>query len=112
MCRKSFVWAVGLCLMMSFPKIHAGKKLSLMDITRGEFRSEVMQAVCPLADGETYGQMSSDGKRVESYSFRTGQRVAVLFDAAKRMLIGEIATINNGNLNVGAFLMANAMMVA
>jgi len=41
-----------------------------------------MQAVRPLADGETYGQMSADGKRVESYSFRTGQRVAVLFDVA------------------------------
>lgn len=82
MCRKSIVWAVGLCLMMSSSKIHAGEKLSLKDITRGEFRSEVMRAVCPLADGETYGQMSSDGKRVESYSFRTGQRVAVLFDAA------------------------------
>ena len=80
--RNSFVWAVGLCLMMSFSKIHAGEKLSLKDITRGEFRSEVMQAVRPLADGETYGQMTPDGKRVESYSFRTGQRVAVLFDAA------------------------------
>ena len=80
--RKSFVWAVGLCLMMSFSKIHAGEKLSLKVITRGEFRSEVMQAVRPLADGETYGQMTPDGKRVESYSFRTGQRVAVLFDAA------------------------------
>ena len=82
MYRNSFVWAVGLCLMLSFHGIHAGEKLSLKDITRGEFRSEEMQAVCPLADGETYGQMSSDGKRVESYSFRTGQRVAVLFDVA------------------------------
>ena len=60
----------------------AGEKLSLKAITSGEFRSEVMQAVRPLADGETYGQMSADGKRVESYSFRTGQRVAVLFDVA------------------------------
>ncbi len=82
MYRNSFVWAVGLCLMLSFHGIHAGEKLSLKDITRGEFRSEEMQAVCPLADGETYGQMSSDGKRVESYSFLTGQRVAVLFDVA------------------------------
>ena len=82
MYRNSFVWAVGLCLMLSFHGIHAGEKLSLKDITRGEFRSEEMQAVCPLADGETYGQMSSDSKRVESYSFRTGQRVAVLFDVA------------------------------
>ena len=66
--------------MMSFTGMHAGEKLSLKEMTRGAFRSEVMQAVRPLADGETYGQMSADGKRVESYSFRTGQRVAVLFD--------------------------------
>ena len=66
--------------MMSVSGMHAGEKLSLKEMTRGAFRSEVMQAVRPLADGETYGQMSADGKRVESYSFRTGQQVAVLFD--------------------------------
>ena len=68
--------------MMSVSGMHAGEKLSLKEMTRGAFRSEVMQAVRPLADGETYGQMSADGKRVESYSFRTGQQVAVLFDVA------------------------------
>ena len=68
--------------MVSFSGMRAGEKLSLKAITRGEFRSEMMQAVRPLADGETYGQMSADGKRVESYSFRTGQQVAVLFDVA------------------------------
>ena len=78
--RKVIVWALSLCLMMCFTKMHAGEKLSLKDITRGAFRSEMMQAVRPLADGETYGQMSADSKRVESYSFRTGQQVAVLFD--------------------------------
>ena len=80
--RKAIVWATSLCLMVSFSGMRAGEKLSLKAITRGEFRSEMMQAVRPLADGETYGQMSADGKRVESYSFRTGQRVAVLFDVA------------------------------
>ena len=68
--------------MMSVSGMHAGEKLSLKEMLRGAFRSEVMQAVRPLADGETYGQMSADGKRVESYSFRTGQQVAVLFDVA------------------------------
>ena len=91
--RKAIVWATSLCLMVSFSGMRAGEKLSLKAITRGEFRSEMMQAVRPLADGETYGQMSADGKRVESYSFRTGQQVAVLFDVAtargagRRMLI-------------------------
>ena len=80
--RRLIVWATSLCLMVSVSGIRAGEKLSLKAITSGEFRSEVMQAVRPLADGETYGQMSADGKRVESYSFRTGQRVAVLFDVA------------------------------
>ena len=80
--RRLIVWATSLCLMVSVSGIRAGEKLSLKAIMSGEFRSEVMQAVRPLADGETYGQMSADGKRVESYSFRTGQRVAVLFDVA------------------------------
>ena len=80
--RRLIVWATSLCLMVSVSGIRAGEKLSLKAITSGEFRSEVMQAVRPLADGETYGQMSADGKRVESYSFLTGQRVAVLFDVA------------------------------
>ena len=80
--RRIIVWATSLCLMVSVSGMRAGEKLSLKAIMSGEFRSEVMQAVRPLADGETYGQMSADCKRVESYSFRTGQQVAVLFDVA------------------------------
>lgn len=80
--KSIFVWATSLCLMVSVSGMRAGDKLSLKTITNGEFRSEVMQAVCPLPDGETYGQISSDGKRVESYSFRTGKQVKVLFDVA------------------------------
>ena len=63
--RKAIVWATSLCLMVSFSGMRAGEKLSLKAITRGEFRSEMMQAVRPLADGETYGQMSGpDGRRM------------------------------------------------
>ena len=59
----------------------AGEKLTLEDITRGAFRQDYMQAVRPMADGETYSQISSDGKQVVNYSFRTGKQVSVLFDA-------------------------------
>ena len=62
--RKVIVWAASLCLMMTSIGMHAGENLSLKDIMSGTFRSEAMQAVRPLADGETYGQMSADGKRV------------------------------------------------
>jgi dipeptidyl-peptidase-4 len=40
-----------------------------------------MKEVRPMADGETYAQMSDDGKRVEICSFRTGKLESVLFDA-------------------------------
>ena len=60
----------------------AGQKLTLQDVIGGTLRSESMTAVTPLADGETYAQISADGQRIVSYSFRTGKQVAVLFDAA------------------------------
>lgn len=65
------------CLACAF----AGEKLSLKSITSGEFRPQSMKEVRPMADGETYAQMSDDGKRVEICSFRTGKLESVLFDA-------------------------------
>ena len=60
----------------------AGGQLNLRDITSGEFRAESLTEVTPLADGETYAQISDDGQRIVAYSFRTGKQTAVLFDAA------------------------------
>ena len=59
----------------------AREKLTLKDITAGKFRSKSMTEVRPMADGETYAQISDDGKRIVTYSFRTGQQTGVLFDA-------------------------------
>lgn len=60
----------------------AGKKIELADITGGEFRGESMAVVKALADGESYAQMSDDGKRIVQYSFKTGKEQGVLFDVA------------------------------
>lgn len=60
----------------------AADKLSLKDITRGEYRAESLTEVTPLADGETYAQISDDGQRIVAHSFRTGKQTAILFDAA------------------------------
>ena len=58
------------------------KKLDLKEITRGLFRGETVSDVQPLADGESYAQLSSDGRRIVQYSFKTGKEVATLFDVA------------------------------
>jgi len=68
------------------------QSLDLRDITKGTFRGESMAAVKPLSDGESYAQLSSDGQRIEQYSFKTGKQIGVLFDskAAKGATIDEI----------------------
>ena len=58
------------------------KKLDLKEITRGLFRGETVSDVQPLADGESYAQLSSDGRRIVQYSFKTGKEVGTLFDVA------------------------------
>lgn len=60
----------------------AGNKLQLKQITDGTFRAASMAAVRTMPDGETYTQLSDDGRRVVQYSFKTGKEVAVLFDVA------------------------------
>jgi dipeptidyl-peptidase-4 len=78
--KRLFTVAAALVFVTSM--VQAGDKLSLRDIVRGEFRSESMTEVRPMADGETYAQISDDGKRILTYSFKTGKQVGVLFDAA------------------------------
>ena len=69
-------------MLLSVLQAIAGQKLDLRDITRNEFRQETMKAVTPLAGGDTYAQISDDGRRIVAYSFKTGKQVGVLFDAA------------------------------
>ena len=39
-----------------------------------------MGQVSPLADGESYAQLSEDGKRIVKFSFKTGKEVGTLVD--------------------------------
>lgn len=69
-------------LLVAFSQALAGQKLTLKDITSGQFAGESISAVVPLSDGESYAQISSDGKQIVKYSFKTGKQTEVLFDAA------------------------------
>lgn len=55
--------------------------ISLKDLCQGAYSARRIYGVNPLADGETYAQMSPDRKKIQVYSFKTGQQTGVLFDA-------------------------------
>lgn len=79
--KKLLILAVVMLATMS--QMAAAQRLDLKEITKGAFREKTIAAVNPLADGETYTQISADGKQIVQYSFKTGKQVAVLFDAEK-----------------------------
>ncbi len=68
-------------LLTTATQIMAEGTLTIKDITSGVYAGERLAAVKPMADGETYAQISKDGKQIVTYSFKTGKQVAVLFDA-------------------------------
>ncbi len=69
-------------LLMAATQLLGGGRLDLKEITSGAFRGASMSAVEPLAGGETYAQISDDGRQIVSYSFKTGKQTGVLFDAS------------------------------
>jgi len=56
------------------------EQLSLKDLTSGTYSSRGISGVTPLLDGESYSQLSRDGKQIVRHSFRTGEETGVLFD--------------------------------
>jgi len=74
---------LGAVLLMTATTVLAGQQLSLKNITDGTFRTESMIGVEPLSDGESYTQISADGKQIVKFSFKTGKQTGVLFDANK-----------------------------
>lgn len=67
--------------MMTFVTEALGA-LELKDIVDGAYKAETYGDVYPLNDGESFARLSSDGKRVVKYSFKTGQETGTLFDVA------------------------------
>jgi len=78
---KKILFALAVVLTAA-THVSAVGKLDLKEITRGDFRGESMAALQPLDDGESYAQISRDGKKVVRYSFRTGKELGTLFDAS------------------------------
>ena len=51
-------------LLISATTALAGNDLSLKDITSGKFAPKGIGSITALDDGETYAQVSKDGKKV------------------------------------------------
>ncbi|WP_455673858.1 S9 family peptidase [Phocaeicola sp.] len=64
-----------LCLLTA-----SAQQVTLPNIANGTYRAEGIRGIKPMLDGEHYTQISSDGKRIVKYSFKTGKEVGTIFD--------------------------------
>ena len=60
----------------------AGDTLSVRDITSGRYAADNLRSLAPLADGESFAQVNSDGSKILKYSFATGEQTGVIFDTS------------------------------
>lgn len=60
--------------------VNAAKPIGLRSIVDGDFNPEKYTDVTPMKDGESFAVLSKDGKQIVKYSFKTGEKTAILFD--------------------------------
>lgn len=76
--RNLLLLAMVICTFSVFAQ--GSKELTLKDITSGEYRSEGMRGLTPMADGETYLQMNQERTKIIKYSFKNGKEIETIFD--------------------------------
>lgn len=71
-----------LAAMLVLATVMGMQAIDLKSAATGVYRGRSITQVRPLEDGESWAQISSDGQRIEQYSFRTGKKTSTIFDAA------------------------------
>ena len=72
---------------MTAGDLFALNKLDLKSITSDDFSAKYVTGIIPIAGTGDYAKISSDGKQIQRYSFKSGKEIAVLFDVAR--VVGE-----------------------
>ena len=77
--RNLFSFLVALCIASS---AFAGKDVTLRDVMYGGYWPQTYAAIKPMADGEHFARMSDDRTMILKGSFKNGEIIDTLFNAA------------------------------
>ena len=77
--KKLYLMAI--CLLTALGI--TAQTIQLEDIVNGKYREKQIRGIRPMSDGETYLQISQDGKKIMRCSFKNGGTVQTLFDIDK-----------------------------
>lgn len=63
----------------------AATKITVKDVVGSKFSPKTVYGINPIEGTDTYARITDGGKRIISYSFKTGKQIAVLFDVDNTM---------------------------
>ena len=72
-------------LFMAAVAVSASEKIAISDIAGGKFAARYVSGIRLIPGTSLYARISSDGKQIVEYSFKTGKQTRVLFDVANTM---------------------------
>ncbi len=78
---RKFLTFLAVVVMAS--SMNAANKLDLKSITSGAFAAQKINGINSIQGTDQYASISQDGKQIIKYAFRTGKKIAVLFDVSK-----------------------------
>ena len=82
MMNLSFKRQMLLAAALMVAVVVAAQQITLDDVVNYKYYPASVREARPMADGESYSCVSDDGRRIERCSFKTGETLEVLFDAA------------------------------
>lgn len=74
--KRFFV--VAICLFATF--CATAQDIKLEDVVNNRYMQKSIKGIKPMADGESFSQISTDGKKIERRSFKDGEILGTLFD--------------------------------
>ena len=74
-------------VLLTSASVMAANDITLKDVTGSTFKAEMVSGMDPIPGTDQYASISDDGKKIITYSFRTGKETSVLLDV--KNTIGE-----------------------
>ena len=78
--KKPRMLMLAAALLASALFAYAGDTLTISDIAAGHYAAENLRSLTPLADGESFAQISQQRDQIVKYSFSTGKQTGILLD--------------------------------
>ncbi len=80
--KEGLIRVLCLVLIGFMTQMLSAQTIKLSDVFSGQYSPRMVWGVTPLNDGENFAKITNGGRKIDQFSFKSGQHTATLFDVA------------------------------